>query len=142
MRRGFSLAELVVALAVMAVVTLVTLPRLRGLLDWIAVDAAARDVTTALAVARYAAVMQTATSRLVIAADTLRIDRARGETWEAVQRWPGPLQRGVGLEVSNPVVTFDPIGVGWGVSNTTVLLRRGSQTETITVSRLGRVKRW
>ncbi len=142
MRRGFSLVELTVVLAIMGVVTLVTLPRLRGLLDWIAVDAAARDVTTALAVARYAAVMQTATSRLVIAADTLRIDRARGDMWEAVQRWPGPLQRGVGLEVSNPVVTFDPIGVGWGVSNTTVLLRRGSQTETITVSRLGRVKRW
>src|SRR5437867_3740111 len=144
MRWGFSLVELAITLAVMAVVTLVALPRLRALGDWIAVDAAAREVTTALAVARYAAVMQTTTSRLVIAADTLRIDRwgGRGDTWEAVQRWPGPRERGVGVEVSNPVVTFDPIGMGWGVSNTKVVLRRGSQTETITVSRLGRVKRW
>ncbi len=142
MRRGFSLAELAVVLAIMAVVTLVTLPRLRGLLDWIAVDAATREVTTALAVTRYAAVMQTARSRLVIAPDTLRIDRWRGDTWEAALRWPGPLGRGVGLEVSNPVVVFDPIGVGWGASNTKVVLRRGSQIATITVSRLGRVKRW
>src|SRR5881628_3854663 len=140
MRRGFSLAELAVVLAVMAVVTLVTLPRLSGLLDWIAVDAAAGEVTTALAVARYAAVMQATRSRLIVAADTLRIDRWRGDTWEAVHRWPGPLDRGVGLEVSNPVVVFDPIGMGWGVANTKVVLRRGSQIGTITVSRLGRVK--
>jgi len=31
---------------------------------------------------------------------------------------------------------------GMGASNTTVVLRRGSQTETITMSRVGRVKRW
>src|SRR2546426_5087283 len=37
MRRGLSLAELVVALAIVAVVTAVTLPSVGGLLDWIAV---------------------------------------------------------------------------------------------------------
>jgi len=142
MRRGFSLAELAVALAVAAVVMAVTYPRVQGLLDWIAVEAAAADVTTALAVARNAAVTQATRSRFVIAADTLRIDRARGDTWDAVFRWPGPLARGVSLQVSNPVIAFDPIGIGWGVSNTKVVLRRGSRTETITVSRVGRVKRW
>jgi prepilin-type N-terminal cleavage/methylation domain-containing protein len=142
MRRGFTLAELAVVLAIMAVVTAVTLPRLQGLLDWIAVDSAAREVTTALAGARAAAVMRGARTRLVIAADTLRIERWRGDTWDAVERWPGPAARGVALEVSNPVVVFDPIGMGWGVSNTKVVLRRGSRFETITVSRVGRVKVW
>ena len=142
MRRGFSLAELVVVLAILAVVTAVTLPRLGGLFDSIAVDAAARDVTTALAVARNLAIAQSARSRLVIAADTLRIDRWQGGSWGAVLRWPGPFQHGVALEVSNPTVVFDPIGVGWGVSNTKVVLRRGSRSETFTVSRIGRVKRW
>ena len=142
MRRGFSLAELAVVLAITAVVTAVTLPRLRGLLDWIAVDSAAEQVTTALAVARNAAVAQGSRSRLVIAADTLRIDRWQGDSWRAVLRWLGPLARGITLDVSNDVVVFDPIGLGWGASNTTVVLRRGSRTETITVSRVGRVKRW
>jgi hypothetical protein len=48
----------------------------------------------------------------------------------------------VALEVSNPVVVFEPIGLAWGLSNTTVVLRRGTHVATITISRLGRVKRW
>ena len=142
MRRGLSLAELVVALAIVAVVTAVTLPSVGGLLDWIAVNTAAEDVATALAAARNAAVMQGSRTRLTIAPDTLRIDRWRGDSWDAVLRWPGPLAHGVTLEVSNPEVVFDPIGLGWGVSNTSVVMRRGSRIETLTVSRVGRVKRW
>src|SRR5213592_2545067 len=56
MRRGYSLAELAVVLAVLGVVTAVTLPRLWGWLDWVAVDRAAVEFSTALAVARSAAV--------------------------------------------------------------------------------------
>jgi len=142
MRRGLTLAELMVVLAILAVVTAVTLPRLAGLRDWIAVDTAAQEVITAIAVARSAAVMQGTRSRAVIAADSLRIDRWRGDTWGDLHRWPGPGRRGVALDVSNPVIVFDPIGLAWGLSNTTVVLRRGTRVATITVSRLGRVKRW
>jgi prepilin-type N-terminal cleavage/methylation domain-containing protein len=140
--RGVSLAELAVALAIIAVVIAVTLPSVGGVLDWIAVNTATQDVATALAATRNAAVMQGSRTRLLIAADTLRVDRWRGDSWDAVLRWPGPLAHGVTLEVSNPVVVFDPIGLGWGVSNTRVVMRRGSRIETLTVSRVGRVKRW
>src|SRR5205085_12702569 len=71
MRRGFTLAELAVVLAILAVVTAITLPRLLGLLDWIAVNTAAQDVTTAVAVTRNAAIMQSSRRRLVIARDSL-----------------------------------------------------------------------
>jgi len=133
MRRGLTLAELLVVLAILAMVTAVTLPRLAGFRDWIAVDTAAQEVITAIAVARSAAVMQGTRSRAVIAADTLRIDRWREDSWADLHRWPGPDRHGVALEVSNPA---------WGLSNTTVVLRRGTRVATITVSRLGRVKRW
>jgi prepilin-type N-terminal cleavage/methylation domain-containing protein len=142
MRRGVSLPELVVVLAVLAVVTAITLPRLVGLLDWIAVDAAARDVTASIAIARNAAVMKGVRSRAVIATDSLRLDRWLGDTWGPLLRWPGPSDHGVSLDVSNPAVVFDPMGLGWGVSNTSVVLRRGDRVATITVSRVGRVKRW
>ena len=142
MRRGLTLAELLVVLAILAMVTAVTLPRLAGFRDWIAVDTAAQEVITAIAVARSAAVMQGTRSRAVIAADSLRIDRWRGDSWGDLHRWPGPDRHGVALDVSNPVVVFDPIGLAWGLSNTTVVLRRGTRVATITVSRLGRVKRW
>jgi len=142
MRRGLTLAELLVVLAILAVVTAVTLPRLAGFRDWIAVDTAAQEVFTAIAVARSAAVMQGTRSRAVIAADSLRIDRWSEGAWADLHRWPGPDRHGVTLEVSTPSVVFDPIGIAWGLSNTTVVLRRGTRVATITVSRLGRVKRW
>ncbi len=142
MKRGFTLTELAVCLAIIGLVTAFTLPRLTGWLDWIAVDTAATRVTGALAVARNAAVAQGTRARVVIAADSLRIDRWNGAAWEPFDRWPGPAGAGVRLDVSEPVVTFTATGLAWGLSNTRVVLRRGSQTETITTSRLGRVKRW
>src|SRR5438094_1729193 len=142
MRRGITLAELVVVLAILARVTAVTLPRLAGFRDWIAVDTAAQEVIPVTAVAGSAAIMQGTRNRAVIAADSLRIDRWGEDSWGALHRWPGPQRRGVALEVSNPVVVFDPIGLAWGLSNTKVVLRRGVRSETITLSRLGRVKRW
>jgi prepilin-type N-terminal cleavage/methylation domain-containing protein len=142
MRRGLTIVELMVVLAILAIVTAVTLPRLAGFLDWIAVDTAAQEVSTAIAVARSAAVMQATRSRAVIAAESLRIDRWRQDSWGNLHRWPGPDRHGVALDVSNPVVMFDPIGLAWGPSNTKVVLRRGTRVATLTVSRLGRVKRW
>jgi len=131
-----------VVLLVVGVVAAMGLPRFERLRDWIATDHAAREVTTALAVGRHGAVMQATRARVIIAADTLRIDRLGETGWEPWWRRPGPAELGVQLEVSNPVVVFGPTGMGWGVSNTTVVLRRGSQVETITTSRVGRVKRW
>jgi prepilin-type N-terminal cleavage/methylation domain-containing protein len=144
MRRGFTLAELAVVVALVGIVTAVTLPRLRGLTDWIALDSAARDVTTALAVARHAAVIRAARVRLVIARDSLRLDGWMGAEgdWAPLARWPGPAGREIELEVTSPEVVFGPTGIGWGAANSRVVLRRGSRTETITVSRVGRVKRW
>ena len=142
MRRGFSLLELIVTLAAAAVVTAITLPRLGGVLDWLAVDAEAAKVTTGLAVTRHVAIMRGTRARLVVAVDSLRIDRWEGRTWTPLVRWGGPGEAGVRLEVSNPEIVFGPTGIGWGASNTTVVLRRGSRFEMITTSRLGRVKRW
>ena len=141
MRRGFTLLELVVVLALVALVTTFALTRLVPLLDWIAADGAARDVTTAIAVARSAAVMRGSRARLRIAADSLRIDREDAAGWEPYARWAGPASAGVTLTVTNPEIVFSPIGIAWGLSNTRIVLHRGSQIETITTSRLGRVRR-
>jgi prepilin-type N-terminal cleavage/methylation domain-containing protein len=142
MRKGFSLPELVACLVILGVLMAASIPRLAGILDWLATDAAARDLTTALAAARATAVMQGTRARLLIGADSLQIDRWGGADWARYKRWPGPRARGVMLEVSNVEVVFGPSGMGWGASNTKVVLRRGFKTATITTSRVGRVKRW
>ena len=142
MRGGFTLLEMVVVLAVVALLTTFVVSRLVPLVDWIAADGAARDMTTALAVTRTAAVLRGARARLRIAADSLRIDREGAAGWEPYARWAGPASAGVSLTVSNPEVVFSPLGIAWGLGNTRIVLRRGSQVETITTSRLGRVRRF
>jgi prepilin-type N-terminal cleavage/methylation domain-containing protein len=142
MRRGFSLAELAVVLAILGVITALVLPRWKELLDWVAVDRAAVEVSTALAVTRSAAVLGSTRARLLIADDSLRIDRWEAGAWQPHTRWVGPAERGVTLEVSNANVVFIPTGLAWGLSNTRVTLRRGVQSAIVTVSRVGRVKRW
>ena len=142
MAKGFSLVELAVVICIACVILGLTLPRAAHFMDWIATDHAVRQVSTALAVARHGAVMQSTRARLTISGDSLRIDRLVGRAWVPWWRQAGPARLGVTLFVSNPVVQFGPNGIGWGASNTTVELRRGSQVETITVSRVGRVKHW
>jgi prepilin-type N-terminal cleavage/methylation domain-containing protein len=142
MAKGFSLIEMMVVVCIAALLAALWLPRAARVLDWIATDRAVHDVTTAIAMGRHGAVLQATRARVTIAADTLRIDRLGAAGWDPWRRWPGPSSHGVQLQVSNPVIVFGPTGMGWGASNTTVVLRRGSQVETITMSRVGRVKHW
>jgi len=142
MSKGFTLLELMVVVALAAILVAFWVPRAADLMDWIETERALRDVTTALAVGRNGAVLQSTRARITLAPDTLRIDRFGAQGWEPWWRVPGPSSRGVTLLTSNTVVIFGPTGMGWGASNTTVILRRGSQAETITLSRVGRVKHW
>lgn len=142
MRKGHTLLELLIVLAIVGICLLVGVPRVAGFLDWVAADGAAHDVSIALAVAREAAVEQGVTARLLIAAESLVVEVRDTSGWMLWRRFPGPAARGVTLKVSNPEVVFSPLGAGWGASNTTITLERGGREERITTSRLGRVKRW
>ncbi|HMG18613.1 MAG TPA: type II secretion system protein, partial [Gemmatimonadales bacterium] len=81
MAKGFSLIELVFVLCIIMALAAVGFPRVQPFLDRIAADHAAREVTTALALARHGAVLQGIRARLRIAADSLRIDRLEQGAW-------------------------------------------------------------
>jgi prepilin-type N-terminal cleavage/methylation domain-containing protein len=142
MRRGLSLPELLLVLTIIGTMLGVALPRLGAWLDWVAVDAAAGEATMAIAVARQQAIMWGTRTQLVMRADTLAIDTLGPQRWSRWRAYPGPAARRVVVAVSNARIVFAPNGIAWGASNTTIVLRRGSRSETITVSRVGRVKRW
>ena len=142
MAKGFTLLELLVVTCIAAILTALWIPRATRLIDWLATEHALRDVTTALAVGRNGAVMHATRARVVFAADTIRIDRLESAGWIPWWKTPGPASHGVAMEVSNPIVTFGPNGIAWGASNTRIVLRRGYQVETMTTSRVGRVKIW
>jgi Tfp pilus assembly protein FimT len=142
MRSGFSLPEAVLVMAVAVVLLGVGLPRLGGWLDRAAVAAAARETTLAIAVARHRAIAWGGRTRVTIRPDTIVTDTLGPIGWGRWAQVPGAQARGVSLSITNPLVEFVPLGMAWGFSNTRIVLRRGLQSETITVSRVGRVKRW
>src|SRR5438552_18341719 len=102
MRRGFTLTELAVVLAILAVVTAITLPRVQRWLDWIAVNTAAQDVTTAVGVTRHAAIMQGGRRRLVIARGSLPTARRSADSWASPERWAGLDRHGLAPVVPSP----------------------------------------
>jgi prepilin-type N-terminal cleavage/methylation domain-containing protein len=142
MRNGFSLPELAIVIAITGLLLLVGLPRLGVWLDRVAVARAAGEVTMTIALARNLAVAFSTRARVVIRQDSLLVDTMGVDGWARWRMWEGPGGHGVKLAVSNPTIVFTGNGLAWGLSNTRVVLTRGSHSETITVSRVGRVKRW
>ena len=136
------MVELAIVLAVIGLMAALALPGWTTLLDRIAVERAATEVTTALAIARNAAVLRATRTRLTVVADSLRVDEWEDRTWRPLWRCAGPASNAVSLQVSNGTIIFGAIGIGAGPSNTTVVLRRGMHAAKITMSRVGRVKRW
>jgi Tfp pilus assembly protein FimT len=125
-------------MAVLTVLIAITVPRASALVDRISVRGATQDVVLALSAARAAASRRGAYASFV--ADT-RSGRLRvvsgGETLlERDVRHT----RGVRLEASRESVTFAPGGLGWGAANTTVIVSRGTRSDTVVMSRLGRVR--
>lgn len=138
LRRGSTIAELVVTLAILAVLASIAVPRAMTVLDRFSVRGATQDVVLTLAAARAAASRRGAYVSFV--ADT-RAGRVRAVSdGETLLERDLARTHGIRLEASRESVTFAPGGLGWGAANTTVIVSRGSRSDTIVMSRLGRVR--
>ncbi len=135
-RRGATIAELVVTLAVLGVLTSIAVPRAAALLDRVSVKGAAQDVVLTLAAARAAASRRGAYASFVADPRTGRLRVVSGG--ETLLERDVFHTRGVRLEASRESVTFAPGGLGWGAANTTVIVSRGTRSDTVVMSRLGR----
>jgi prepilin-type N-terminal cleavage/methylation domain-containing protein len=138
MRRGATLLELVLVLAIIGTLTAIAEPRIRGFADSLAVNRAALEIVSAHRRARISAVLRSHVVELTVSAAALSI-RPRGaaaDTWRAA----GPAAERVILAGPSRVIFFSPVGISMGVSNASFRLSRGAATRTVVVSRLGRVR--
>jgi prepilin-type N-terminal cleavage/methylation domain-containing protein len=138
MRRGVTLIELVLVLAVLGLTTAITLPAFRRMEESLAVQHAALGIISAHRRARMSSILRSRPLELTVAADSLSI-RERGTTailWFAA----GPAADGVALAGPPRSFTFSPVGLTDGLSNATIRLTRGTATRAIVVSRLGRLR--
>ena len=125
--------------AVIGIVAALAVHRVGRLMDRVAVRAAAADVASLLAMARDVAVAE---SRLV----GVRLDRTTGTVTlragrdTVIRRAVGALHD-VSLASSRDSILYSAIGLGYGAANARIVLTRRAAAETVTVSRLGRVRR-
>ena len=138
MRRGVTLLELALVLAIMGLLVGMAIPRFQRVADSLAVHHAALELVSAHRRARIMAILQNRMVELTIRADTLaiRTPGTAANLWHAA----GPDADGVSLSGPTRPLVFSPVGLTVGVSNGSFRLSRGTATRTVIVSRLGRLR--
>ena len=138
MRRGATLAELVVVCTLVGLTAGVAFPRARWVLDGIRLRQAAHEVSGAVTLTRAAALRRGEQARLIV-------DQSRGAL--RVESGGDTLFRRdlrrlhlVSLRATRDTITYAPNGLGFGVANSTIVVSIRQRAETVTVSRLGRAR--
>ena len=137
-RTGLTLLELTIVLALVGVLAALVIPRSAAMLDRAKVTAATRETVTIFAVARHLAIQSSSRATVFIRQPQGRL-LVRVGTDTAHQR---DLSRryGVTLDATQDSMSYHPTGIGYGVANLSVRIRRGNAADTVVVSRLGRVR--
>jgi prepilin-type N-terminal cleavage/methylation domain-containing protein len=138
MKRGFTLPELLLVLAVAGILMGIAVPQLSHAWDRVQVQAAASHLVAAHQRARIMAIARGVVLTLTIDSAALTITPRSGIL--ALWAEAGPSAFQVSLAGPARQVTFSPEGFTMGLSNASLHLVRGSATRTVVFSRLGRVK--
>lgn len=138
LQRGFTLLEAAVVLAIVALTMLFIGPRFAGLRDGAAVRSAMTDLGATISAGRSLAMTRGAMTAVVFdAANGVVEVRIAGE---AVVRRELGRAYGIVLGSNRDSTVYDPRGIGYGAANLSVTVRRGAFVDTLTMSRLGRVR--
>ena len=138
MRRGFSLPELVLVLAVAGILSGIAVPLVLRALDRLELEAASARLVAAHQRARMLAITRSQVLTLSIdsAEVTITVRGAGAPFWSEM----GPSANRVALAGPVRRFTFSPVGFTMGLSNATLKLTRGGSSRTIVISRLGRIR--
>jgi prepilin-type N-terminal cleavage/methylation domain-containing protein len=140
MRRGITLLELAVVLALAGILAGFALPAARRFGDAIAADQAAQAVVAGHRIARFTAIMRSRRTLLSVRADSLVVRALDGADTVTLWVHQGPSAHAVSLTGPAQALTFAPTGLPMGVSNATFQLSRGAAVRRVIISRLGRIR--
>ncbi|MEO5814375.1 MAG: hypothetical protein ABIT20_03735 [Gemmatimonadaceae bacterium] len=137
-RAGLTLAELILVVVIVGLTLLVGLGQLHLYLDRIATRDAVRAAGNVVERARDEAIALRTPVSVKIDTSTATLELlSRGF---ALGKTPLGALHGVAISTTRDSITFDVRGLGYGAANLTLVARRGRATDTLVVSRLGRVR--
>ncbi|MDB4878402.1 MAG: hypothetical protein JWM41_4848 [Gemmatimonadetes bacterium] len=138
-RAGYTLLELMVVTTIAALSLALVAPRFAALRDGASVRGAVAEIGAAFSMARQAAIARRTTVAIVFdtSGGTLEVRSAGHTVWRRALR----SMYGIALGANRDSAVYDARGLGYGVSNLSVTVRRGALADTLTMSRMGRV-RW
>lgn len=137
-RAGSTLVEQIVVLTVIGLLAAISIRAVGRQLDQLAVHSAARDARDVFASAREYAVARGVRTAVQIIPARARVS-AHADTDTIIARSLGAVH-GVSISSSRDSMAYSPSGLGYGASNLRIILLRHSAAETVSVSRLGRVR--
>ena len=140
MRHGITIAEVLVVVTLIALVTLIVVPRIDGPLATITADSEARRIAAAHMRARLTAIASGRVVLLRLTRDSLTISRIEGA--DTVPDWAARGPVGAGADLAGPTrpLRFTPTGVTFGLSNGTWTVTCRGAVRKVIASRLGRVR--
>ena len=140
MRRGITISEVVVVVTLIALCTLVGVPRIANTLAGLTAEHEARRIAMAHSRARIMALASGRVMLLRLAPDTLSISEI--EAGDTLRRWfePGPASAGAELTGPTRYLRFTPTGITFGLSNGTWTVTYRGAMRRVVASRLGRVR--
>ena len=136
-RSGLTLLELTLVLAICGVLTAIAIPRLISLRNASAVRSAASEVAASFTLARQTAIARRGTVAVVFDTVAGVVIVRSGNRVVSQRQLRGIYSVMVGVNRDSAV--YDARGLGYGVSNITITIRRGTFVDTLTMSRLGRL---
>lgn len=141
-RKGFTLIELVMVVAVVGILSIITLPKGRVIIHRNALRSAKQEVAAMLAVARASAMHNGRHTRFVRNGNVVHVRFRQGAQLDTVG---APVdvagEYGVSLLMSPDSIRFDPRGFATGISGAyqAIRVRRGTLVDSVCVGKFGRI---
>jgi type II secretory pathway pseudopilin PulG len=136
--QGATLPELIVVIALIALITGFVLPSIKRGFDRIQARGAARTTMMAFFTARAEAIAHGQRTVVLLDSKRSRVTVVIGA--DTLVTRPIGTDFGVGMLATRDSMTFFPDGLGLGGANLSVIISRGAAVDTVIVSREGRVK--